>query len=137
MKKNRRLTFLLISIQGFAFLMLMLKWSKGHNDVNKCIVKYKYEWGQPGSQCKEFSKSYTVYFRNECYKKIDAKCAIQETDKRWKTFTKLSLGYNETFSGYACNGTGKYLYWAKESSDKSVALPSDEEIQEIGQQSER
>ncbi len=137
MQKNRKLSFLLISLLGFAFILLTLKWSKGYDDVSKCLVKYRYEWGQPGSQCQESSKTYTVYFRNECYKKINAKLAVQEKDKRWKTFTRLSLGYNDTIVGYACNGTGKYLYWAIESTDKSNQLPSDEEIQHTGEQSEK
>src|SRR5436190_21250179 len=129
MKKNKKLTFLFVSLLVFTFVMITIKWSKGIDDVNKCIVKYNYEWGKPGSQCKESSKTYTVYFRNECYKKLDAKCAVQETDKRWKTFTRLAMGYNDTLVGYACSGTGKYLYWAKSSDDMSIALPTDEEIQ--------
>lgn len=137
MRKNRKLTYLIVSLLIFTFVIITLKWSKGYEDVNKCLVKYKYDWGMPGSQCKESTKTYTVYFRNECYKKIDAKCAVQETDKRWKTFTHLSMGYNDTLAGYACNGTGKYLYWAKEATDKSIVLPSDEDIQVIGQESEK
>ncbi len=134
MKKNRKLTSIVVFLLVFISLMITLKWSKGYDDVNKCIVKYKYEWGLPCSQCKEFSKTYTVFLRNECYKKLDVKCAVQETDKRWKTFTRLSMGYNDTIVGYACNGKGKYLYWTKLSDDSSIELPTDEEIQAFGQQ---
>jgi len=134
MKKNRKLTLFFISLLILTCVMITLKWSKGYDDTNKCIVKYKYEWGLPCSQCKESSKTYTVYLRNECYKKIDVKCAVQETDKRWKTFTRLAIGYNDTITGYACNGTGKYLYWTKSADDNSIELPTDEEIQLLGQQ---
>ena len=137
MKKNKKLTTLFISLLIITCLIMTFNWSKGYDDVNKCVVKYRYEWGQPCSQCKESSKTYTVYLRNECYKKLDTKCAVQETDKRWKTFTRLSMGYNDTIIGYACNGTGKYLYWTKDADDKSIVLPSDEEIQIIGQQSDK
>ncbi len=133
MKKNKKLTFLFVSLLAFTFVLITLKWSKGYDDNSKCIVKYNYEWGNPGSQCKGSSKAYSVYFRNECYKKLDVKCAVQETDKRWKTYTKLSMGYNETLVGYACAGTGKYLYWSKSADDKSISLPTDEEIQLMGQ----
>ena len=73
MTKNKKLTLVFVSLLVFTFVMITIKWSKGYDDVNKCIVKYNYSWGKPGSQCKESSKTYTVYFRNECYKKLDAK----------------------------------------------------------------
>lgn len=137
MKKNRKLSLLVIFLLAVTCVMISMKWSKGFDDSNKCIVKYKYEWGQPCNQCKESSKSYTVYFKNECYRKIDTKCAVQETDRRWKTFTRLSMGYNDTIYGYACSGSGKYLYWTKNADDKSIVLPTDEEIQLMGQKAEK
>ena len=137
MKNNRKLSFLFISLLVFTFVIINLKWSKGFDDINKCLVKYKYEWGKAGSLCKESSKSYSVYFRNECYKKIDAKCAVQETDNRWKTFTRLNMGYNDTLCGYACSGTGKYLVYVKSTTDKSIILPSDDEIQILGNPSQK
>ena len=133
MKKNKKLTFLFISLLAFIGVMISLTWSKAFEDVNKCIVKYRYEWGQPCNQCKESSKTYTVYFRNECYKKLDVKLAVQESDKRWKTFTRLSMAPLDTLFAYACNGTGKYLYWVKSSDDNSNPLPTDEEIEKIRQ----
>ena len=47
---------------------------KSEEDMSHCLVKYKSEWNQPCSQCKDYSKSYRVYFRNECENKIDVKC---------------------------------------------------------------
>lgn len=131
MKKNITLSVLFIALLAFTFLLITWKWSKGYEDLNKCLIKYHFEWGLSGSQCRESSKSYAVFFRNECYKKIDVKCAVQEIDKRWKTYTRLGMNYNDTISGYACSGTGKYLYWVKSVDDKSTVFPTDDEIQNL------
>lgn len=98
------------------------------DDVNKCIVKYASEWSKPCSQCSDYSKSYRAYFRNECTEKLDVKCAAQEQDKRWRTFTKLEMMPNDTISAYACKGNGKYLYWVRHTGDNTVVFPTDEEI---------
>lgn len=101
-----------------------------NDDLNKCLVKYKSEWSKPCTQCSDYQKSYRVYFRNECTAKLDVKCAAQESDKRWKTFTKLEMMPNDTIVAYACKGAGKYLYWVRNSGDATVQFPSDEEINE-------
>ena len=117
---------------SMAFALLILS-AKGYDEVNQCLFKYKSEWGKPCANCPEpiSTKSYRVYFRNECYTKLDIKVATQEIDKRWKTYTKLQAGYGDTIVAYACKGTGKYLYWVKRSDDSSVELPSDNEVSEI------
>ncbi|HNQ13893.1 MAG TPA: hypothetical protein PKM16_11855 [Bacteroidia bacterium] len=97
-------------------------------DVTACIVKYDAKWGQDCKQCNNSSKSYTVYFRNECSRILDVKLAVQESDLRWRTYTRLNMRPEEIISGYACAGTGKYLYWVRKSGDNSVSFPGDEEI---------
>ena len=92
MKNNKKLQLIFASILVFTLVIITYNWSKGYDDANKCIVKYRYEWGQPCSQCKESSKSYTIYLRNECYNKLDSKCAVQESDKRWKNFCPFKYG---------------------------------------------
>lgn len=111
-----------------AVLFSIVSRSFGREDFSHCLVKYKSEWSKPCSQCMDVQKSYRVYFRNECMQKLDVKCAAQESDKRWRTFTRLALAPNDTIVAYACKGTGKYLYWVREMNDNTVTLPSDEEI---------
>ena len=128
---KRKLIYInLFFIIAFALLILS---AKGYDEVNKCVIKYKSEWGKPCVNCPEpiTTKSYRVYFRNECYTKLDIKVAAQEMDKRWKTYTKKEAGYGDTIVAYACKGTGKYLYWVKRSGDTSVDLPTDNEVSEI------
>jgi hypothetical protein len=36
----------------------------GEEDLNRCVVKYKSEWGKPCTNCLDYSKSYRAYFRN-------------------------------------------------------------------------
>jgi hypothetical protein len=119
-----------LTVLGAMFFSLLLLIAQGGEDVNQCVVKYKSEWGKPCSNCNDYSKSYRVYFRNECYKKLDVKVAAQELDKRWKTYTVLGLEPNDTIVAYACKGTGKYMIWPKKTGDTSIDLPSDEQINE-------
>ncbi len=98
------------------------------NDMSDCLKKYNYKWGQNCTQCYNSSKSYTAYFRNVCKETIDIKCAVQEKHKRWRTFLRNHLAPNDTLAAYACEGTGKYMYWVRKADDNSVTFPSDEEI---------
>lgn len=97
-------------------------------DYTACLVKYDSRWGAECTQCKVSDNSYRVSLRNTCRDSIDVKCAVQESDKRWKTFIKLQMGPNDTMIAYACEGRGKYLYWARLAGDVSTPFPSDEEI---------
>jgi hypothetical protein len=36
----------------------------------------------------------------------------------------------DTMIAYACEGTGKYLYWARKADDTSIFFPTDEAINE-------
>ena len=120
--------FLILTLFVLAAVTVLITASNGNEDVSTCMVKYKSEWGKPCVSCTEYGKSYRVYFRNECYNKVDVKVAAQENDKRWKSYTKIEVGYADTIVAYACKGTGKYLIWVKKSGDTAVDFPSDDEV---------
>ncbi len=120
----------IITLIAFTLLLTVVNTLRGDDELNHCLVKYKSEWGKSCTQCQEWSKSYRVYFKNTCDKKLDVKCAVQETDKRWRTFTKYNLLPQDTLVGYACKGTGKYMLWPREAGDNMVVFPGDDEINE-------
>ena len=97
-------------------------------DYNECLKKTEYKWGSVCKGCTESRKTYRVKFVNTCTENLSVKLAVQENHKRWKTYTRPVLMPNDTISGFACVGTGKYLYWAKRADDNTVDLPTDEEI---------
>ena len=97
-------------------------------DLSECVKKYRSEWGRTCSACKQEGNTYTVFLRNECTNAVDIKCAVQEVEKRWRTFTRLNLAPRDSMSAYACNSTGKYLYWVRKAGDKTITFLSDEEI---------
>lgn len=117
-----------LTVLAALIFSLLLLIAQGSEDVNQCIVKVRSEWGKPCSNCADYSKSYRVYFRNECYNRLDVKVATQESDKRWKTYTFMGVGPNDSIVAYACKGTGKYMVWPKKSGDTSIELPTDDEI---------
>ncbi len=101
---------------------------RGDDDYSHCLAKYSSEWSKPCTQCADYSKSYRVYFRNECEQKLDVKVAAQESDKRWRTFNRLEMLPKDTIVAYACKGTGKYMTWVRRAGDQTFVFPSDEEI---------
>ena len=125
--KKKRMGMSFLYVAG-VILLVLTGGVSGTEDHNRCLVKYKSEWSKPCSQCQDHSKSYRAYFRNECSEVLDVKIAAQETDRRWKTFTRLSLQPGDTLVGYACKGTGKYLYWTRKAGDEAVVFPADAEI---------
>jgi hypothetical protein len=127
---KKLLPYSLFSVVLVVAALLFSEVGKGDDDLNHCLVKYKSEWSKECSQCLDFSNSYRAYFRNDCTKKIDVKVAAQEVDKRWKTFVRLEMNPKDTVVAYACKGTGKYLYWVRESGDNTVVFLTDDEINE-------
>ncbi len=97
-------------------------------DYNTCITKVDYKWGAECKGCTTGGKTYKVRFVNTCAETLAVKIAVQEEHKRWRTFTRPAVMPNDTISGFACLGTGKYLYWTKKSNDNTLEFPSDEEI---------
>lgn len=130
MQMKKILPYTIFSVVLVVTALFFAEVGKGDDDINHCLVKYKSEWSKECSQCLDYSKSYKAYFRNECAKKIDVKVAAQEADKRWKTFVRLEMNPKDTVVAYACKGTGKYLYWVRESGDNTVVFLTDDEINE-------
>jgi hypothetical protein len=124
----RRYTLLLI-------LILLAFWA-GAQDQADCLVKTNSKWGAPCDKCesytegykRDFSGTYQVQLKNVCNEIIEVKLAVQENNGEWRTFPVRSLTPQETFDGYACHGTGKYVYWVRKVNDTEIILPTDREI---------
>jgi hypothetical protein len=98
-------------------------------DWTDCLKKYDSKWGEYCENCNnQYENSYKVFLKNTCEEKLDVKCAVQENNKKWKTYSWTAMTPNDTMIAYACNGTGKYLWWARKSGDKAVKFPNDDEI---------
>jgi hypothetical protein len=105
-------------------------------DVADCLVKTGSKWGAPCEKCelytegykRDFSGTYQVQLRNSCSELIEVKVAVQEKNGEWRTFPVKALAPQETFEAFACQGTGKYVYWARRVNDTEILLPSDREI---------
>lgn len=124
----KRYTLLLI-------LILVAFWA-GAQDQADCLVKTNSKWGAPCDKCesytegykRDFSGTYQVQLKNVCNDIIEVKLAVQEKNGEWRTFPVRSLTPQETFDGYACHGTGKYVYWVRKVNDTEIILPTDREI---------
>ena len=93
-----------------------------------CIVKVNSEWAIPVGNCINSNNTYKAYFVNQCEKSVDIKLAIQEKSNRWRVFNHLNIAPGDTVSGYACDGTGKFVTWSRPSGNKSIVFPTDDEI---------
>lgn len=117
------LQFIFCMLPGFLFSQ-----SDSMPDYSECLKKSSSAWGSKCSQCMNFENSYRVNLQNICKDVIDVKVAVQETTRKWRTFLKSNVAPGDSVSSYACVGTGKYIFWARKASDKSVFFPTDEEI---------
>jgi hypothetical protein len=98
-------------------------------DVSACAKKYFSAWGNACPQCGAYApKTYTVRLKNVCKETIDIKCAVQESNKKWRCFTHNAVAPNDTVQAYACAGTGKYLKWVRKTNDKQTMFPTDDEV---------
>jgi D-lyxose ketol-isomerase len=69
-----------------------------------------------------------INLKNVCTETLDVKIAVQEKSMRWRTYNQLNMAPGDTISAYACEGTGKYMFWAKKTGDNTILFPSDQEI---------
>lgn len=128
---NPKKTLLLI-------VMLMLAFWAGAQDQSftDCLVRTGSRWGAACEKCeayketykRDFSGTYQIELKNACKEMIEVKVAVQEKNGTWRTFPVKALGAEETMSAFACQGTGKYLYWVRRVNDTEILLPSDAEI---------
>jgi hypothetical protein len=98
------------------------------DDYSDCLVKAESKWGEKHCLNVPPDDTYRVSLKNTCKENIDVKVAVQENDKRWKTYLFTEMKPEEVVAAYACKGTGKYLYWAKKTGDNSVEFPTDAKI---------
>ncbi len=94
-----------------------------------CLTKTSSEWASDCELCLNDSKSYRVNLQNICERHIDVRLAVQEKTLRWKIFNFNNLAPGDTLSGYACEGTGKYVFWTRTANDASIMFPSENEIE--------
>jgi hypothetical protein len=105
-------------------------------NYDECVVKASSEWGRPCEKCenytegykRDFSGTYQVTLRNNCTETVELKVAMQELNGTWRTFPVKTIAANGTMTAFACQGTGKYLYWVRRLNDVEIILPSDREI---------
>lgn len=95
-------------------------------DYSSSLKKYHSSRGARCLQCSNFTpNSYTVFYRNISTEKVDAKFAVQEANKQWRTFLRAGIAPKDSVIVYACDGTGKSLFWARPAGDTSIEFPTD------------
>ncbi|MFN3874833.1 MAG: hypothetical protein ACK4L7_02840 [Flavobacteriales bacterium] len=102
----------------------------------ECLVKTSSRWGAPCDHCerytdgwkRDFSGTYQLELKNTCRDIIEVKVAVQEKNGTWRTFPVKALPPGETMAAFACEGSGKYMYWARRVNDTEIVLPSDRDI---------
>ncbi len=103
--------------------------SEKQDKYAQCLEKSSSEWGSNCGSCYNSAKSYRVNLKNVCTDKLDVKVAVQERSNRWKTFNQTNLAPGDSVSGYACEGTGKYVFWTRKAGDNTTEFPTEEEIE--------
>ncbi len=98
-------------------------------DSNECLKKSSSEWGSNCGACYNSSKSFRVNLKNVCQENIDVKVAVQEKTMRWRTFNQNNLAPGDSISAYACEGTGKYIFFTRKAGDKTIVFPADDEVE--------
>jgi len=101
-----------------------------------CVVKSTSTWGKPCEKCEAYKEGfkrdyggvYQIELKNACNETVELKVAMQEKNGIWRTFPTKALAAGETMTAFACDGTGKYLYWVRRLNDTEILLPSDQEI---------
>ncbi len=119
-------------------ILLLMAFLAGAQDQSyaDCIVKSESKWGAPCEKCenyregfkRDFAGTYQIELKNVCPETVEVKVAVQEKNGVWRTFPVKVLVPQESMSAFACQGTGKYLYWVRRLDDGEIILPSDQEI---------
>jgi hypothetical protein len=118
-------------------ILLSAFWAGAQDQsFSDCLVKTASRWGAPCEKCeaykdgfkRDFSGTYQIDLKNACKEMIEVKVAVQEKNGTWRTFPVKALAAEETMNAFACQGTGKYLYWVLRVNDTEIVLPSDAEI---------
>jgi hypothetical protein len=105
-------------------------------NYSDCVVKTSSRWGAVCEKCeqykeqfkRDFSGTYQIDLTNTCSETVEVKVAVQEKNGTWRTFPVKVLKGQEKMTAFACQGSGKYLYWVRKLNDTEIVLPSDQEI---------
>ncbi len=100
-----------------------------------CVVKVGTAWGEVCDKCesykgfrRDYSGTFRIDLKNACNETVELKVAVQENNGMWRTFPVRLLDSGATTTAFACQGTGKYLYWVRRLNDTEIILPTDQEI---------
>lgn len=124
------------TIVSTLFLSFSLALAAQDRNYDECVVKSSSSWGKACEKCelykegykRDHSGTYQVELTNNCTETVEVKVAMQEANGTWRTFPIKALAANERMSAFACQGTGKYMYWVRRLNDTEVVMPSDREI---------
>lgn len=120
------LTFMIVT--SFKLHSYFTTKDKYPTDLGDCVQKYKSDWGRSCVGCTSARDTYIVYLKNSCDLPLDIKIAVQNKNKTWKVFEKENFGGGDTLVVFSCEGTGKYLKWARKAGDREIVFPSNMEI---------
>jgi hypothetical protein len=118
-------------------LLLVAFWAGAQDrSYSDCLTKTQTRWGAACDRCEAYthdlkrdhSGTFQVELKNTCAEIIEVKVAVEEKNGIWRTFPVKALAANEHMNAYACQGTGKYMYWVRKVSDTEILLPTDREI---------
>lgn len=100
-----------------------------------CVVKVGSAWGEVCDKCeaykgyrRDYSGTFRIDLKNVCKETVELKVAVQENNGSWRIFPIRTLPADQMTTAFACNGTGKYLYWVRRLNDTEIVLPTDTEI---------
>ena len=115
--------------------ILMISTNAIAQDLTNALEKIDAKWGETCDKCeyykgyeRSFEDTYTVFFRNTSNIIIDVQVAVQEKNLAWRIYQFRGIHPLDELSTYACQGTGKYLYWVKKENDPELIFPSEEKV---------
>lgn len=105
-------------------------------DYASCVVKTSSRWGAVCEKCemyterykRDYAGTYQIELTNTCSEAVEVKVAVQEKNGVWRTFPVKTLHPTEKMDAFACQGSGRYLYWVRRLNDTEIVLPSDQDI---------
>ena len=111
-----------------ALVLIIYPVNSKDRDWNECLEKYDSKWGKECKNCMVAKDTYRVSLRNVCSETIDCMVCVQEKYLNWRCYTLLTLEPQDTIYGYACKGSGRYLYWVKQAGDSQITFPTVDEV---------
>lgn len=121
--KAKIIIIAIVSIISLSFVI-------GQEEINwnSFVKKYNTSWGKPCTDCIYNEDIFHVFLRNEGKEELDVLVAVQEKNKSWRCSYNEKVLPNDTIIGFACKGTGKYLFWARKSGDRELEFPTCAEV---------